>query len=426
MEQRAMKYSPIIILHSNGHAQKGAITLAVSLILLFLITLVTLAVTRNISIEQKITNNDVRASLAFEAAEAGIAAALRYIDAPERDENNAVDFDAFYCLDTPPPCEDPADDSTPGKYVGSVGDNTFEVTLAAAADDIFDIVSRGFSDDLAATRAIYSRARRASALGDLPEIPLIATGLVGQGGSFSIINPEGDSTIWAGDDVSGGSAGFSTNIADPFDDDYPYCMNTPLSCDWTEPTYYSMGAGLDVVDNDSNLLNKTNDELFTDFFTMPPEIYRRNVVETEIGESQIRDYSQTDADILWINDDDGDGIIKTAGMDEIGCLVNAGETLPQTSSIKKCPDGQTVPSIVIFNGDVDFSGGPHISGVVFVRGKIYGSGGGNTTIFGALLSDGTDNTFSGNITLVFHSGYIEGVKELGPFFASPGAWRDFK
>jgi Tfp pilus assembly protein PilX len=422
MEQGTMKHSPYINKTATGHAQKGAITLAVSLILLFLITLVTLAVSRNISIEQKIANNDVRSRLAFEAAEAGIAAALRYIDAPERDENNAVDFNAFYCSDTDP-CED---DTTPDRFVGTAGTSTFEVRLAAATSaDTFDIVSRGFSDDAAATRAIYASARRLDAVGDLPEIPLIATGSVGQGGSFTIINPEGDSTIWAGEDVSGGSAGFSTNIADPFDPDYPTCMNTPLTCDWSEPTYYSLGAGLDVVDSDTVLANKTNDELFVDFFNMTPEMYRTSVVETEINEADLGSYNQTDADILWINDD-GDGIIKTSNMDEIGCLGNANEQLPQTSSIKKCPDDQTRPSIVIFDGDVDFSGGPHISGVVFVRGKIFGSGGGNSTVFGALLSDGTDNTFSGNITLVFHSGYIADSKELGPFFASPGTWRDFK
>jgi hypothetical protein len=421
MEQGTMKHSPYSNQIFTGHAQKGAITLAVSLILLFLITLVTLAVSRNISIEQKIANNDVRSRLAFEAAEAGLAAALRYVDDPVRDENNAVDIGAFHCSDTnTTPC---VGDNT---YEGSAGTSSFEVTLApAASSDTFDIVSRGFSDDSAATRAIYASARRLDALGNLPEVPLIATGTVGQGGSFSIINPEGDSTIWAGEDVTGGSAGFTTNIADPFDPDYPYCMNTPLACDWSEPTYYSLGAGLDVVDNDTVLSNKSNDELFIDFFKMRPEVYRTSVVKTEINEADLKSYNQTDADILWINDD-GDGIIKTSNLDEIGCLANADETLPQTSSIKKCPEDQTRPSIVIFDGDVDFSGGPHISGVVFVRGKIFGKGGGNSTIFGALLSDGTDNTFSGNITLVYHSGYIADSRELGPFFASPGTWRDFK
>jgi hypothetical protein len=421
-----MKQNPYLNKITTGHAQKGAITLAVSLILLFLITLVTLAVSRNINIEQKIANNDVRSRLAFEAAEAGLAEAVRYIDnSLERDEDNAVDFDAFHCSDTnTDPCQN---DNT---YEGSLGNGSFEVTLASGAtSDDFDIVSRGFSDDKAATRAIYAKARRLDALGDLPEIPLIATGAVGQGGSFTIINPEGDSTIWAGEDVSGGSAGFSTNIADPFDQDYPYCMNTPLSCDWTEPTYYSMGAGLDVVDNDTILRNKTNDELFIDFFRMTPEMYRTSVVETEINESDLRNYTQTDADILWINEDpdDNDNVIKTSNLAEIGCLVNAGDPLKTgVNNISKCPDEETRPSIVIFNGDVDFSGGPHLSGVVFVRGKIFGSGGGNTTVLGVLLSDGTDNTFSGNITLVFHSGYIDDTRELGPYFASPGSWRDFE
>src|SRR5690242_2231163 len=72
--------------------QRGVLTLVVSLAILVLSTLVTFSVTKAILMEQKISNNELRAKQAFEAAETGMLEAMNYIDnGPNRDGNTAID-----------------------------------------------------------------------------------------------------------------------------------------------------------------------------------------------------------------------------------------------------------------------------------------------------------------------------------------------
>src|SRR5688500_6310308 len=72
--------------------QRGVLTLVVSLSILVLSTLVTFSVTKAILMEQKISNNELRAKQAFEAAEAGMLAAMDYINNdPDVDGNGSID-----------------------------------------------------------------------------------------------------------------------------------------------------------------------------------------------------------------------------------------------------------------------------------------------------------------------------------------------
>ena len=72
--------------------QRGVLTLTVSLAILVLSTLVTFSVTKAILMEQKISNNELRARQAFEAAEAGMLAAMDYINNdPDVDGNGSID-----------------------------------------------------------------------------------------------------------------------------------------------------------------------------------------------------------------------------------------------------------------------------------------------------------------------------------------------
>ena len=64
---------------SSRSRQRGAATLAVSLVLLLLITLVGFYTSRTVVLERKIAGNDFRSRQAFEAAESGINIALAYI-----------------------------------------------------------------------------------------------------------------------------------------------------------------------------------------------------------------------------------------------------------------------------------------------------------------------------------------------------------
>jgi hypothetical protein len=401
----------------NSVRQTGAIVLAMSLILLFLITIVTFAVTRNISVEQKVANNEFRSRLSFEAAEAGIAAALEYIrDLPK--------------------------ESPLTNLSGDSGNGRFEVRLTYnLADDAVNIVSQGFSDDNTATRKIYIVAKKADGVGGLPEIPLIATDAVGQGGAYTIINPEGGSTIWSGQAVGEQGEGSDTYIASPFDVSFPSCMDSPLSCAWVDTSNSSMGSGLDVIENDTSLGNLTIDDLFEIYFGMPPALYKSTVAEIVTDENS-SDFINTVGKVIWIDDADGDGVVELGGNLVVGCETDTEKFTPPPGSVIDaknplyiCPDSSPSANpddlestITIINGDVKFTGDAHFSGITFVRGQITGSGG--PTFIGAMLAEGEGegkkNSFKGNVTIIYHSGYIGGAQDLGAYFAAPGSWRDFE
>ena len=72
--------------------QDGIATLIFSIAMVVLVIGSALYTSESIFLEQKISNNDVRAKHAFEAAEAGVAAANAYLSAnPDRDEDGAID-----------------------------------------------------------------------------------------------------------------------------------------------------------------------------------------------------------------------------------------------------------------------------------------------------------------------------------------------
>ena len=80
-------------------SQQGVTALLMSLIILTLITMVSLMTARTISVEQKITGNELRSRQAFESAEAGIESAKTYINrvngGPDRAVSGTVDVNIF-------------------------------------------------------------------------------------------------------------------------------------------------------------------------------------------------------------------------------------------------------------------------------------------------------------------------------------------
>jgi hypothetical protein len=436
---------------SKQRQQAGAVTLAMSLILLFLITLVTLGITRNISIEKKFSNNDVRSSLAFEAAEAGVAAAFGYLE-NRVVVGSGIQLDAYTVNNTDQPSPFYNFDYDGDRaYRGELDTGSYIVRIFRPDDDPddpdpaissstvisdqnFKIVSTGFSDDLSATRTISLIASRNQALEEIAGNPLIAKGLVNSGGSFTVINPEGDTTIWSGDDVDLSSGnGTETEIPDPFKTGYPECMSTPLLCDTIDTSNKTLGAGPDVIEYDTNLSNLSTAELFEKYFgSNDVDAYAESdevTHNTNAGDPQINGLTES---VIVLSDPDP------------GCAPNCVVSIPANTYIgcpnkpaanKACPDVDpavnpnpdewpSVASIVIINGDLEFNGNIHISGLLFVNGKVI-DGNGNLSVYGAMITDGVSNDVSGSIDITYHSGLLAQASLLGPSYAPPGGWRDF-
>lgn len=403
--------------------QRGVLTLVVSLSILMLSTLVTFNVSKAILMEQRITNNDTRAKMAFEAAEAGVVAAIDYLETdPDRDA-------AANTYGTGPiPCAtvtgggasnidcvfDTNADNMGDTNSSTIGSATVTVTITDLSGNMtsMQIVSRGASDDNSAVRTITQTIVTINPLPNAPDNPVITRGSMIIGGSATVHNQEGHSTIWTGSEIDMGSnASTATEVPDVGGAGYPTCMDTPRTCSLVEASDNSV-KGLDVIENDSSLSALSGDEFFENFFGASPTTYRASMVTVETTAAN----ANTDADlatheVVWI-----EGNTTFSGI-TTGCTASV-------TGNNVCSDANTKPSIIIVNGDAAFSGGNQFYGILFVTGAISISG--NTTIHGAVVTagDATSST-GGSFDVWYNSDVLGGTSLAGATTGSAGTWKDF-
>ena len=389
---------------SLGHQQRGAATLIISLVMLILITFVTFYTSKSIITEQQLANNDYRARMAFEAAEAGLAAAtLNLADDPDLDGDGILDGSTSteYLFDN----NDDGDRQDAGTDNNLVTVNTAfaEVTtedLSSGAFTTIRISSIGFSDDRTAQRTIERVVVSLDPLPNSPQNPLTTKGSVVISGSATVHNQEGHSTIWSGDDVDlGSNNSTSTNVPDVADAAYPGCMDDAGTCSTLQSSNKTL-VGLDVVENDSNLSNLTSDQFFENFFGSAPASYKDKHVTLETTHTAAdTDLDGTNSEVIWV---DGSG----------------GSTELQGTAIGTAAD----PVILIIDGDLELSGNPTIYGVVFVMGNLTASG--NSTVTGALVVNGATSNSSGSLDVYFNSAVLDGAGGQSNLGASAGSWSD--
>ena len=391
---------------SGPRKQKGMVTLAISLLLLGLITLVSLYTSRTVALEQKISNNDFRSRQALSHAEAGYAAAIAYLREDPDVDNDGV-IDEIYDTDN----DGVGDTDTANTGTGSVTVNLTDISGGSMT--LIRLVSRGFSDDFSAMRTVTHVFGVVNPLPSDPDVPLIARGSVDINGSATVTNPEGHSTIWSGDDVDLGSNNSTgTNVADFDDANYPGCMDTPLTCG-TVSSSNKLLIGPDVIEHDSNLSNLSGNGFFENYFGMSPALYRQSMVTLETtGANADSDVELAAREVIWV-----EGDVTFSNSTTVGC------TSPVSGS-NVCPAGDQEPSILIINGDVTLQGTPHFYGFVFVTGSIDLSG--NTTVYGALAAaGGVTNLTGGSLDITYHSGLLGTLSNIGPLGSVSGTWKDF-
>ena len=331
--------------------QHGAITLAVSIAILMLSTLVTFSVSRAILMEQKITNNQNRATVAFEAAEAGLTQAMDYLKTdPDVDGDNVIDpvFDTN--------SDGLGDTNTITVGTGSV---TVAVTdLSGGSMTEFKVVATGYSDDKSAKRSITQTIVTINPLPNAPENPVVTKGTMIVSGSATVHNPEGHSTIWSGGDVDlGSNNSTSTEVPDVGAADYPGCMDVPLTCTLVSSSN-KLVAGVDVIENDSSLGDLTSDEFFKNFFGVSKTTYKDSMVTLETTAANANtDLDLATSEVIWV-----EGNTTLSGI-TVGCTTSV-------TGSATCSDANTKPCIIIVNGNVSFSGTPHFYGLLFVTGSL--------------------------------------------------------
>ena len=385
--------------------QRGAATIAMAIILLILISIAVFTVNGSIVRETKVINSGVRAQQAFEAAEAGLAAAADYFGKDwDRNDDGAID-----------PVYDTDADDIGDTNQAVVGTGRVEVRTEDASTGIFKmikVISQGYSDDSTATRTITQVIAKPDPLPSVPDNPLTARTTVDIKGSATIVNPEGNTNIWTGGEVDlGQNNSTATAIADPQDTDYPDCLETPLTCDLTRSSDKD-SEGQDLVQNDSNLFNSTEDELFEYYFGLPKSIYRDYIVTLDTTAADANnDAKYATEEIIWI---DGDVVLDN--VTTIGCAENVTPGNP-------CPPEKLKPSILIVDGDATFKG-ITIFGLVYVTGNVDITS--STDIQGAVIVGGSlDNSTSGSLDLLYNSDVLRNARTNGGMLPLAGSWKDF-
>ncbi len=398
----------------TGAYQQGVATLLVSLVVLTTITFISLYTARTVMVEQKISTNEYRSRMAFEAAETGAEFAIAYIiDGRDRDSDGQLpgsDADEFL-FDTD------ADGTTDSNTMTLPNGSSVAVSMQNADDGDLtatEITAQGWSDDGTATRTVTQTVAVVSPLPNAPENPLTTRGTVVINGSATVHNPEGNSTIWSGGDVDlGANNSTSTEVADPNDIDYPDCLGQPLDpCDLIQASDRYV-ASLDIIEYDSSLSNLSNSDFFTNFFGVSPEVYRETRATMDIdiaaGDSIDQIHLATN-EYIWV-----DGNLNVNGK-TVGCSqAMTGSSL--------CPQANWGPSILIVDGDLNLSGGPHFYGLVFVTGNVNING--NATFQGAIVTQGDTTNTTGSLDVWYNSALLDLIAQGGRPAGGGGSWRDF-
>lgn len=412
----------------NRKLERGAASLIVVALLLAVTTIIVMFANRTIIYEQKTSANQYRATLAFEAAEAGLAwtqAMLnnqKYITAACAISTNSADlrFRQRYLninsLNTAVTANNSGAVVAACAYNQSSGNMNCSCPVAGTAPSAtapttssgytpgfaiafitnavtgtVDLVSYGCTsvtnsaicngDGSAIVRASLGQV---SGLSTPPAAPLTTRGNVSIGNAaLGIENPDPNTngvTINAGGTIDAASARITTIPGTP-----------PKST---------------LVGNDASLRNQTEANMFSTFFGMSKEAYK-GLPSTYILPCTVC----TDTDLLTA---------YNAGERQIWVLdtmnINANSTIGSA----------TEPLVMIVDGAITIRGTPQIYGVVYSTAATWdATGSGNALLRGAVISEG-NYTGNGTPDYYYDPAVMRNIRSSATSFVQiPGSWRDF-
>ena len=402
--------------------QKGATTLLVAVILLISITLVVLLTAKTVLMETKIEANNYRSSQSVAAANAALDYGLSYHNNGGLDHNNDTIVDYVdgtgYAMTLNSSLTAGFSTTANVYFDNDDSDNPAGSALCSPDANMQSglVIATGFSDDTVASRIVSQCVGVIPLFKDNgPEQPLISKGAVGMTGNASVINRYSNLTIWAGDPVDiGNSVSMSTYLC-PTNDcsnlSDAQLMDTNSSNNAQKISSSRLGNGFDVIDSDPMLLNLTGDEFFNNFFAMSRsgmETISQNIGQYYAGGNVSSDIDGNSG-IIWV---DGDA------------TINSNITVGSVSS----------PAIVYVNGNLNYSGGPTIYGVLYVVGQLNVTG--TVSVIGSSIVEGDPSVVpagedpvegNGTLNLVFAPDIFDTTTSTPEGLASvvDGSWRDW-
>lgn len=367
--------------HFQLHAQQGAATLIISVMLLVTITLIVVFAANYNVMQQKVTSNSYQNNQAYEAAEAGLEFGIVYLK-----QNSAT------ILANPVSGYIPAYTNAATQNVALANNSTFTIAYAnpvANNYNLITITSTGTSSDSTSTRTMSQKVQLGSLLSTPPTVPLITKGSVTMSGNAVISNPNGGSTI-----NSSSTIGFSGN------------SKTTVAGGVTGSN--SSITGADLTQNNATTAAMSNQTFFQTYFGSTQSAVQATVAHS-YSNSTTTSYNSIlngmTGTSIWIDQTGGQANIS--GNTVIGSAAN--------------------PVLMIVNGNLDISGNAIVYGFIYVIGGVATDLTGNAKIYGGVVS--TDAlSLSGNTLITFNTAVLTAIQTqagMGYFAKVPGAWKDF-
>ena len=356
--------------HSGLKKQQGIATLVTVLVLLIATTITAFTMTSSIVNEKQVVSEERRALSAFEAAQSGLATGI----------------DTFRRTGTLPLIASAA--------TGSIsGGATWEYWQEPSGDNII-LFAKGYSDDLSVERQVRMLIDFAKL--DLPEISLVAGGVMTASGNLDITNTQGNLTIWSGDQVTlGGSA--STTIPAP---GYSECdENVSGSCIIASNKDYRGG---DIVDSDPNLSGLSTTEFQRSFLGEPVSDFCESYIDVD---------GKSDSEILALAEAAGAKICLNSGTNQ---------TIKPNLSIGSA----SAQKVLVIDGDFEVNSNTEFYGLLYVTGDI-NKANGNAKFYGSIVVQGDVDLGNGGFTVVFDSDFTSNLGDEAVTTAVAGTWRDW-
>ncbi|MBK5929054.1 pilus assembly PilX family protein [Halochromatium salexigens] len=360
------------------HLQTGATTLAVTVLVLSLATLLSIGVSRTTQMDQRMAANQHRARQAFLAAEAGMAHALALLAAR---------------------------DAHTGRLLGLDRDQ------GGVADEITPLANRVTGAYRAAYCDPEDAAQRSINCPDAPGPPTCDR-LDGEPGTSSET------------DDSSATAGASASDSPPQATEARY-LRTPLiaACGWSDDEIarhliVQATQALPKVGHEVRSAAKDTAVIHKDTATDAAMFFRQYMGVADLAAYEARLAERVIAA-------DQAAILAEHGGARAEAIVLKGDTvLPAEQTL----GSRDQPIVLVIDGDW-LGGAPRIWGVVYVRGSIEFVG--SPEIHGALIVEGalgetTEAAEAIEALVTYDSEVLDGVRgRIGTSAPKPGTWRDW-
>lgn len=371
--------------HRPAHTtnQLGAATLLISVIILFLATILIITVSKSAIMEQMMSANEIRQRQAFEAAQAGMDHALSYFkDVAAGGIDRVAPYDVADNLT--PSVVTLANGSkyrvvfcNPGSALGECPNNPASANPTCTTPTAVNlktpvVFACGWSDDDFGRVAMVQSFAQAQSIAKTPSNPLTAKGAINVQGSATVTNYYNNLTIWTGGALTNVGNSGKTFIRNPSVP--PPAASTPppgspsscsTSTDYVCPTDKNH-TGADIIDIDPTLGNLTDAQMFLNFFGASWTDFQASASQI-INAADIGTVDGVKDQTIIVNGDTSFTGGMTFGTRDRPVVMVIDGNLSGGSNV-------TVYGVLYVRGNVDVTGSLDVQGAAVVQGSVTGTG----------------------------------------------------